>query len=115
MRPQRISARRWTLATWLGLAAGLGIGAETVGYSTDLGALVTQGAVCGVAVGGAQTLVLYPRLGAVALGWPAFLAAAWAAGWAVTTAGGIQVDEQFTVFGSFGAVTVAAFTSVLPA
>ena len=39
---------------------------------------------------------------------------AWAAGWAVTTSIGIEVDEQFTVFGSSGAIVVTALTAVLP-
>ena len=39
---------------------------------------------------------------------------AWAVGWAVTTLIGVAVGEQFTVFGSSGAVTVATLTSVLP-
>ena len=42
------------------------------------------------------------------------LAAIWAIGWTVTTVGGIQVEDQFTVFGSFGAITVTAITAVLP-
>ena len=42
------------------------------------------------------------------------LAAIWAAGWAVTTAVGVEVDQQFTVFGSSGALVVTALTAVLP-
>jgi hypothetical protein len=38
----------------------------------------------------------------------------WAAGWAVTTTAGIGVDDQFTVFGSSGALIVTALTLVLP-
>jgi hypothetical protein len=46
--------------------------------------------------------------------WPLYLAGAYALGWVVTTTGGIAVEEQFTTFGAYGAVTVAALTSVLP-
>jgi hypothetical protein len=104
----------WTLATALGFAVGLGLGAPVVGYDTSLGALVVQGAVTGLAVGAAQAVVLLPRLGVLALAWPPLLAAIWAAGWAVTTATGIGVDDQFTVFGSSGALVVTALTLVLP-
>ena len=38
----------------------------------------------------------------------------WALGWAVTTAVGIDVEEQFTVFGASGALVVTAATVVLP-
>jgi hypothetical protein len=50
----------------------------------------------------------------MALVWPGYLAAAWAAGWTVTTAAGIGVEEQFTVFGASGALVVALLTSILP-
>jgi hypothetical protein len=59
-------------------------------------------------------VVLAPRLGRAATAWPAALAAIWAVGWAVTYAFGIQVDEQFTVFGASGALVVTALTAVLP-
>ncbi len=74
-----------------------------------------RGAICGLAVGAAQAVVLRARLGRLALAWPPpALAAIWALGWTITTLGGIQVDQRFTVFGSFGAITVTALTAVLP-
>ena len=97
------------------MAAGLGVGSAAVGYGTSITQLAVQGAISGLAVGAAQAVVLRPRLGALALAWPPFLAAAWALGWTVTTLSGIAVEEQFTVFGATGAITVAALTSVLPA
>jgi len=110
-RPPVVS---WIVATALGLMVGLGLGSALVDHDTSLSALVTQGAVTGLVVGLAQGIVLLPRLGRLAIAWPAFLAVAWAAGWAVTTSIGIDVDQQFTVFGSGGALTVAALTLVLP-
>ncbi|ABL79543.1 MULTISPECIES: hypothetical protein [unclassified Nocardioides] len=104
----------WIAATTLGLMVGLGIGAAMVDYETSLGALVVQGAVSGFAVGVAQAVVLRPRLGNVALAWPPALAAIWAAGWATTTAAGIDVDQQFVIFGASGALLVTALTVVLP-
>ena len=107
-------AVRWVAATAAGLTIGLGIGATCVGFRTSLAALVVQGAVCGLAVGTGQALVLRHILGRSAFAWPAALAAIWALGWAVTYAAGIAVDEQFTVFGSSGAVVVTVLTLVLP-
>jgi len=75
----------------------------------------TLAAISGLAVGAAQSLVLVRRTGPLAFLWPAYLAAAWSIGWAVTTAVGVQVEEQFTVFGAAGAVTVTMLTAVLPA
>ncbi len=104
----------WVVATAVGLMAGLGLGASLVGYQTGLVDLVLQGAVSGLVVGSSQAVVLLPRLGRLALAWPLTLGAVWAAGWAITTAIGVQVEQQFTVFGSAGALVAAALTAVLP-
>ena len=37
----------------------------------------------------------------------------WALGWTTTTLGGIAVDEQFTVFGAYGAITFSALSGLL--
>jgi hypothetical protein len=104
----------WVVATAVGFGVGLGLGASLVDHGTSLTALVVQGAVTGLAVGAAQALVLVPRLGALTVVWPPALGVIWAAGWAVTTAAGIGVDDQYTVFGSSGALVVTALTLVLP-
>ena len=112
--PPRPPAAQWILATALGLAVGLAVGAAAVDYRTSLSALALQGAVCGATVGIGQALILRARLGRVALAWPPVLGLIWALGWAITTAVGVEVDEQFTVFGSSGAVVVTALTVILP-
>jgi hypothetical protein len=104
----------WVSATAVGLATGLALGASLVHYRTGLGDLIAQGAVSGLFVGAAQAAVLMPRLGRLTLGWPVAVSGIWATGWAVTAAAGIQVDEQFTVFGSSGALLATALTAVLP-
>jgi len=106
--------RAWIAATGTGLAVGLGVGAATVGYGTSMGDLVVQGAICGLAVGAAQGAVLRARIGRLALAWAPTLSALWALGWAVTTASGIDVERQYTVFGSSGALLVTAATAALP-
>jgi hypothetical protein len=105
----------WALATGVGLALGLSLGAGAVDYATDATSLVVQGAICGAAVGLAQASVLVRRLGGVTAAWPILLSVVWALGWAITTAVGVEVDEQFTVFGSSGAIVVTGLTLVLPA
>ena len=107
-------AWQWISATAIGLMVGLSVGAAAVDYATNLTALVIQGAVTGLAVGAAQAIPLRARLGRIAFAWPAALAVSWAIGWAVTTSIGVQVDDQFTVFGSAGAIVVTALTAVLP-
>ncbi|CUR59896.1 conserved membrane hypothetical protein [metagenome] len=112
MRSERRLA--WILATAIGLATGLAFGSATVDFGTDLGDLVLQGAITGLAVGLAQAAVLLRRTGPIALIWPVYVTGVWALGWAISTSIGIQVEDQFTVFGAAGAITVALLTSVLP-
>lgn len=106
--------RHWILATGAGLAVGLGAGAATVDYATTMGRLATQGALCGLAVGAAQSVVLRPRLGSLAFVWAPVASALWALGWVVTTAIGVDVERRYTVFGSSGALTVTLLSTILP-
>lgn len=114
IRRSGISPEAWVATTAIGFAAGLGAGAAAVGYHTDLGSLAAQGAVCGAVVGAAQVVVLGRNLGRLALAWPPLLSALWALGWTITSAAGIDVEAQYTVFGSSGALVVTVATSVLP-
>ena len=108
------SIRSWIIATGAGLAVGLGIGAAVVDYGTSMGDLAVQGVICGLVLGGAQAVVLRPRLGNLAFAWPFVLGATWALGWTVTTAIGVDVEAQYTVFGSSGALVVTILTAILP-
>lgn len=112
---RRFAPMAWVAATAAGFAAGLGVGATAVGFATDARSLAVMGALSGAGVGLAQGVVLLPQSRSLAAAWPLLLAAAWAVGWTVTAAVGVEVDRQFTVFGSSGAVVVAALTLVLPA
>jgi hypothetical protein len=101
----------WIPATAAGLGVGLAVGAALVSYRTDISSLALMGAICGLAVGIAQGAMLgnSKRM----LGWSAVTAALWAVGWTVTTAGGISVDQQFVVFGAYGAVTSTFLQSMI--
>src|SRR5215213_6035815 len=107
-------ARDWIIATAVGLMLGLAAAAAAVDYGTNIGDLVVQGAITGLAVGATQAVLLRKRLGSLAWAWPPALGALWALGWAVTTWTGLDVDKQFTIFGASGALVVAAATVVLP-
>jgi hypothetical protein len=107
-------ARQWIGATAAGFTVGLGAGAAAMGYGTSMSDLVVQGAICGLAIGAAQAVVLRSRFGRLAFAWAPALGAIWALGWAVTTAIGVDVEAQYTVFGSSGALVVTAATVVLP-
>lgn len=108
----RLDIRRWVPATGLGMGLGLLLGATAVGYGTSLGSLALMGALTGVVLGTAQALAL-PAVTRRRWAWALAVPALWALGWTVTTLGGISVDEQFTIFGAYGAVTFSALSGLL--
>jgi hypothetical protein len=101
----------WIPATAAGLGVGLAAGAALVSYRTDISSLALMGSICGLAVGIAQGGMLgsFKRM----LLWSAATAALWAVGWTVTTAGGIRVEEQFVVFGAYGAIASTFLQSII--
>jgi hypothetical protein len=98
-------AAAWVGSSAAGYAVGLAAGAALVGYDTDLGALALMGLVSGAVLGGAQGLVL-TREGrrGLAVPWTLAMPVLFALGWIATSAAGISVEDQFTVFGAAGAV-----------
>ena len=107
-----LDPRTWIPATAVAMSIGLAIGAWVVGYGTSLGELALMGFITGIPLGAAQAYLLRDRL-ANAWVWAAAMPLLWALGWTVTTAGGIDVDQQFAVFGAYGAITFMALSGVL--
>ena len=107
-----LDPRTWIPATAVAMSIGLAIGAWVVGYGTSLGELALMGFITGIPLGVAQAYLLRDRL-ANAWVWAAAVPLLWALGWTVTTAGGIDVDQQFAVFGAYGAITFMALSGVL--
>jgi hypothetical protein len=108
----RLDLRRWVPATGVGMGLGLLLGAVVVDFRTTLADLVVMGALTGLVLGPAQALALPPSARRRWL-WAAALPPLWALGWTATTVGGIAVEEQFTVFGAYGAVTFSALSGLL--
>lgn len=106
-------APAWIAASAAGYAAGLLIGAALVDYGTDLGDLALMGAISGAVLGAAQGLCLAAQgQTRLAGAWAAAMPVLFALGWCASTAIGVDVDKQFTVFGAAGAI-VFAFLSGL--
>ena len=99
----------WIAATAIGMGTGLAAGAALVSYRTDITSLALMGAVTGVGVGVAQGATM--RTAKRTLGWSVATAALFALGWTVTTAGGIDVSQQWAVFGAYGCTTLAFLQS----
>jgi hypothetical protein len=110
---RRLDPRRWIPATTIAMGIGLFLGAAAVGYRTSLAALVVVGAVTGLVLGVAQAAALPAAVGRRRWIWGAAMPILWALGWTVTTLGGIDVTQQFTVFGAYGALTFSALSGVL--
>jgi hypothetical protein len=109
---RRLDPRRWIPANGVGMGIGLLVGAWVVDYGTSLADLALMGALTGVFLGPAQALAL-PRRTRMRWAWAAAMPALWALGWTVTTLGQIHVQEQFTIFGAYGALTFSALSGLL--
>lgn len=94
------------------MGLGLLLGASAVGYGTSLGELAVMGALTGTVLGVAQALALPSQIH-LRWAWAAAMPVLWALGWTVTTVGGIGVDNQFTIFGAYGALTFSALSGIL--
>jgi hypothetical protein len=94
------------------MGIGLLLGAAAVGYRTSLADLAVMGAITGLLLGAAQAAAL-PSRAHHRWAWAAAIPVLWALGWTTTTLGGIHVDEQFTVFGAYGALTFSALSGIL--
>jgi hypothetical protein len=101
----------WIVATAAGLGAGLASGAAIVSYRTDITSLALMGAASGFAVGLAQGALL--ATAQRTLGWAAVNTGLFALGWTVTTAGGIDVSQQWAVFGAYGCTALAFLQSMI--
>jgi hypothetical protein len=95
---------RWIAATAVGLAVGLGLAYAIFGYGDTVGDLAVVGAVSGLGVGIAQWWVLRGLVNG-SLAWIPATAAAWALGWTVTTAIGVDPDDRWAAFGLSGSAT----------
>jgi len=109
---RRLPLVRWILATAVGMGLGLLLGATAVGFGTALSDLAVMGAITGLLLGVAQGLVL-PGTVRSRLIWAAAMPLLWALGWTVSTAIGIDVEQQFTIFGASGAITFSALSGAL--
>lgn len=107
-----MSAVPWIAATSIALAAGLAIGAAVVGYETTAGQLAIMGAISGAPVGVAQGILLRGRFSL----WHAWMVAMplmFAIAWVVTESAGIDVANQFTVFGASGSLVFGLLSGLL--
>jgi hypothetical protein len=99
---------RWILATGGGLAVGLGLAFAIFGYGHTVSDMWIVGAVSGLGIGLAQWPLLHGLFNG-SIAWIPATAAAWALGWTVTTAIGVDPDDRWAVFGLSGSATCTLF------
>ena len=104
---------RWIVATAAGLAVGLGLGFAIFKYGDTVGDLAIIGAVSGLGIGIAQWWLLRGVVGDLAWLWVPATAAAWALGWTVTTAIGVDPDDRWANPGLSGAATITLLLGAL--
>jgi hypothetical protein len=101
-------------ASAAGYGLGLLAGAALVGYETDLGSLAAMGAISGAVLGTAQGLTPAAQgRRPLAIAWGVAMPVLFAPGRSASTLGGINVDEQFTVFGAYGAILFTVLSGFL--
>jgi hypothetical protein len=109
-------AAPWISSGAAGYAAGLAAGAALVGYDTDLGSLALMGLVSGASLGAAQGLVLaHQGRRGLAAAWAAAMPVLFGLGWIASTAIGVSVEDQFTVFGAAGALLFMVLSGLVVA
>jgi hypothetical protein len=102
----------WILATSAALSVGLGIGSAVVDYETTAGQLAVMGLISGAPIGIAQGILLRKSFSLWHV-WMIAMPVFFAIGWLVTEAAGINVDNQFTVFGASGSVVFGLLSGLV--
>ena len=106
--------RAWIAISAVAYGAGLVVAAAAVGYNTDVGSLIAMGAISGLFLGVGQGLVLAQQgRRRLALAWTVAMPILLALGWAASTLIGVDVDNQFTVFGASGAIVFTLLSGLL--
>lgn len=105
---------RWIATSAVSYGAGLVVAAPAVGYNTDVGSLALMGAISGVFLGVGQGLALVQRgHKQFAFAWATAMPILLALGWVASTGIGVDVDEQFTVFGAAGAIVFTLLSGIV--
>lgn len=102
----------WIVATGFAIAVGLSIGSAVVGYGVTTGQLAIMGAISGAPVGIVQGLLLRNRFSLWFI-WMIAMPPLFALGWVVSASIGVDVANQFTVFGASGSIVFGLMTGLL--
>ncbi|MEK6208175.1 MAG: hypothetical protein AABM32_11090 [Chloroflexota bacterium] len=107
---RHVSALRWIGATAVGLGVSFVI-VQAIGATSSAAAPVI-GAVTGLGVGLAQSLVRSDRIPSAAV-WIPTMGIAWSIAWVVTTSIGVQAEAGWPVVGVSGALVAQALSGAV--
>jgi hypothetical protein len=107
---RHVSVARWVGATALGLGVSFVI-VQAFGATTSAAAPVI-GAVTGLGVGLAQSLLRADRIPSPAI-WIPTMGVAWAIAWVVTTSIGVQAEAGWPIVGVSGALVAQILTGIV--
>jgi hypothetical protein len=102
----------WIAATCAGLAAGLVVGSAVVNYEVSAGDLAVMGAISGVPVGIAQGFFLRGKFTFWHV-WMIAMPVMFALAWVTSESIGIDVANQFTVFGASGSIVFGLLAGLI--
>lgn len=102
----------WIPATGAALAVGLGIGSAVVNYEVTAGDLALMGAISGAPIGIAQGLLLRGKFSLWSV-WMAAMPVMFALSWITSESIGVDVSNQFTVFGATGTVVFGVLAGLI--
>jgi hypothetical protein len=102
----------WIWGTGVALAAGLAVGSAVVNYETTTGQLAIMGAISGAPVGIVQGILLRDKFSLWHV-WMVAMPLLFALAWIVSASIGVDVTNQFTVFGASGAIVFGLLTGLL--
>jgi hypothetical protein len=107
---RHVSVARWVGATALGLGVSFVI-VQAFGATTSAAAPII-GAVTGLGVGLAQSLLRADRIPSPAI-WIPTMGVAWAIAWVVTTSIGVQAEAGWPIVGVSGALVAQVLTGIV--
>ena len=102
----------WIVGTAVALAIGLSVGAAVVGYETSAGQLAVMGLISGATIGVVQGLMLRERFSLWHV-WMIAMAPLFAIAWLTSDAIGVDVSNQFTVFGASGSIVFGVLSGLI--
>jgi hypothetical protein len=111
LRQARPVSPIWIAATAAGLAIGFALSLALVGNGMSATDVALRGLIAGLAIAALQWLVLRGVLPNAWI-WAVAVAIGWPLAWTITRAVGVDLSQNWAVFGASGAIVFAVITAI---